>query len=359
MAHKSSHINIISLSKYYDTKQVISDISFSIKKGSFTVLLGPSGCGKTTILRMIAGLEDSSSGKIIIDGKDVTNKSPSQRSLSMVFQSYALFPHLSVRENIIFGLKIRKIKKQIRDEKLKQVAKLVGLSEVLDKKPGQLSGGQKQRVALARAFVANHSLCLMDEPLSNLDAKLRNEMRIEIRSLQKRLGMTVLYVTHDQTEAMSMADHIILLNNGKIEQEGSPKDLYQKSATTFVGKFIGNPPMNIIKLTKKKEVLYINDHIINIDVSNQLDEGEYFLGVRPEDVNISKKDEGLKGSVLFQDYLGSDLILGVKIDSNSTDEPFLARVKTQESFFVGEEVYITWNDKKINIFDSNAKRVEI
>jgi len=359
MEDLSSHIDIISLSKSFDGKQVISDISFTIKKGSFTVLLGPSGCGKTTILRMIAGLEESDSGKILLNGEDIIHKSPSQRSLSMVFQSYALFPHLSIRENIIFGLKIRKVKKKAQEEKLEKVAQLVGLSEVLAKKPGQLSGGQKQRVALARAFVADHPLCLMDEPLSNLDAKLRHEMRIEIRELQKRLGMSVLYVTHDQTEAMSMADHIILLNNGKIEQQGTPHELYQKVATTFVGNFIGTPPMNILKLHKSKEVITISNKEIELNYLNRISDGEFFLGIRPEDVKINKDQDGIKGTVLFQDYHGSDTILGVRLDGVTHEKPFLIRIKGQEQYCVGEKINVAWDEKKINIFDSQGKRKDI
>lgn len=355
----TSHIEIISLSKSFDGQQVISDISFTIKKGSFTVLLGPSGCGKTTILRMIAGLEESDSGKILLNGEDIMHKSPSQRSLSMVFQSYALFPHLSVRENIIFGLKIRKVKKKVQEEKLEKVARLVGLSEVLDKKPGQLSGGQKQRVALARAFVADHPLCLMDEPLSNLDAKLRHEMRIEIRELQKRLGMSVLYVTHDQTEAMSMADHVILLNNGKIEQQGTPHELYQKVATTFVGNFIGTPPMNILKLHKSKEVITISNKEIKLNYLNRISDGEFFLGIRPEDVKINKVQDGVEGTVLFQDYHGSDTILGISLDGVTYKKPFLIRIKGQEQYCVGEKINVALDEKKINIFDSQGKRKEI
>ena len=355
----TSHIDIVSLSKSFGEKQIISDISFTIQRGSFTVLLGPSGCGKTTILRMIAGLEESNGGKILLNKEDIIHKTPSQRSISMVFQSYALFPHLSVRENIIFGLKIRKVKKHLREEKLIKAAKLVGLQDVLDKKPGQLSGGQKQRVALARAFVADHSLCLMDEPLSNLDAKLRHEMRIEIKELQKRLDITVLYVTHDQTEAMSMADHVILLNNGKIEQQGTPQELYQKVATTFVGKFIGTPPMNILKLHKTKEVISINDKAIKINSLNSLSDGEFFLGIRPEDMKISKDQKGIKGVVLFQDYHGSDTILGLQLDKNSHEKPFLIRIRGQNRYNIGEMINMAWDEKKINIFDSSGKRKEI
>jgi ABC-type sugar transport system ATPase subunit len=357
------YLEVISLSKNYDKKAVISNINFSVKKGSFTVLLGPSGCGKTTILRIIAGLEKPTNGKIFINGRNITDEPPFKRKFSMVFQSYALFPHLSIKENIIFGLKIRKIKKNIIREKLNQAAELLNLTEVLDKKPGQLSGGQKQRVALARAFVSGHLFCLMDEPLSNLDAKLRHKMRIEIKRLQKKLGITVLYVTHDQIEAMSMADHIILLNNGKIEQQGTPQSLYQKPETIFAGKFIGTPSMNIVRLNKKKETICINKKIINdvnlLSVFEQIEDGEYYLGIRPEDVIINKEKGGIKGIVLFQDYLGADLILSLQISDDLTQEPFLVRVKVQDSFFINKEVYLVWNEEKITIFDLNGQRIKL
>jgi len=350
-----SHIEIVSLSKSFGNKQIVKDINFTIKKCSFTVLLGPSGCGKSTILRMISGLESPDSGKILINGMDVTTKASSKRGLSMVFQSYALFPHLSVRDNILFGLKVRKVNKKIQEEKLNKAIKLVGLDEFLEKRPGQLSGGQKQRVALARAFVAGHSICLMDEPLSNLDAKLRHEMRIEIKALQKRLGMSVLYVTHDQTEAMSMADHVILLNNGTIEQQGTPQELYQKVATIFIGSFIGTPPMNILKLNNK-EIQTDNNQKAPLSYSNNTSVEDTYLGIRPEDATISTTEEGLKGTILFQDYHGSDTILGIKLESFVTEKPFLVRIQGHDSHRIGDKIGIVWNEDKIHIFDSNGKR---
>src|SRR5512146_2165997 len=212
------------------------------------VLLGPSGCGKSTTLRLIAGLEAATAGRIAIGGVDVTDRPPAERRISMVFQSYALFPHLSVAENIVFGLKVRGLPKAEREARLAHVAELVGLSEQLGRKPSQLSGGQRQRVALARAVIAENRICLMDEPLSNLDAQLRHGMRVEIRALQQRLGMTVVYVTHDQVEAMSMADRVVLIREGRIEQEGTPEELYAKPATMFAARFIGTPGMNLVQL---------------------------------------------------------------------------------------------------------------
>ncbi|MEN8196039.1 MAG: ABC transporter ATP-binding protein, partial [Pseudomonadota bacterium] len=223
-------IELDGVTKRWDVTTAVDDVSFAVEAGSFVVLLGPSGCGKSTTLRMIAGLEEVTAGRVRINGGDMTDEPPTRRNLSMVFQSYALFPHLSVRENIIFGLKVRRVERGEQDARLRRVAELVGLDELLDRRPAQLSGGQRQRVALARAIIAKNPICLMDEPLSNLDAKLRHSMRVEIRELQQRLGMTVIYVTHDQTEAMSMADRIILLRDGRIEQDGAPDDLYSVPA---------------------------------------------------------------------------------------------------------------------------------
>ena len=241
-------IELTNVTKSWGKTVAVGDISFTVNSGTFVVLLGPSGCGKSTTLRMIAGLEEMTSGKVIIDGRDMSREPPSARRVSMVFQSYALFPHLDTRQNILFGLKVRRIEKAERERRLMQVAEMVGLDQLLDRKPSQLSGGQRQRVALARAIVAENSICLMDEPLSNLDAKLRHEMRVEIRALQERLGMTVVYVTHDQTEAMSMADKVILMREGRIEQIGTPGSLYDGPSTKFCAEFIGTPPMNILRL---------------------------------------------------------------------------------------------------------------
>lgn len=280
-------LKVNEISRVYGETTVVDKLSFTVNEGEFVALLGPSGCGKSTSLKMIAGLENPDHGSIELDGKDITHLTPGERKLAMVFQSYALFPHLKVRENILFGLQARKVPKQEQKRRLDSVVELVGLEAQLDKKPGQLSGGQCQRVALARAVVAEAKLCLMDEPLSNLDAKLRNEMRTEIRALQQRLGMSVIYVTHDQVEAMSMADRIVLMNDGKIEQIDVPEVLYSKPKTVFTAQFIGNPPMNIIR--------------------SEIDSPSDSLGIRPEHVLIS--DEGIPARVISCDYHGADTIV--------------------------------------------------
>ncbi len=247
-----SAIAVENVAKHWTTAagqvRAVDGISFALEPGTLNVLLGPSGCGKSTTLRLIAGLDHADSGRVLIGGKDVTRLSPAQRNIAMVFQSYALFPHLSVAENIVFGLRVRNVDDADRDRRLKRVADMLGLSTLLDRKPGQLSGGQQQRVALGRAIIAEAPVCLMDEPLSNLDAQLRQEMRLEIRALQRALGVTMVYVTHDQVEAMSMADRVILLSAGRIEQNGTPAELYEVPANTFVARFIGTPPMNLMRL---------------------------------------------------------------------------------------------------------------
>ena len=243
-----SRIDIHNLVKRWTDIPAVDDVTFTVPDGSLTVLLGPSGCGKSTILRLIAGLESSTSGTIAIGGKDVTHMDPATRGVSMVFQSYALFPHLTVRENILFGLKVRGIAPADRRARLEKAARMVGLADLLNRKPAQLSGGQRQRVALARSIVSRRPVCLMDEPLSNLDAKLRAEMRDEIRTLQQKLRLTMVYVTHDQVEAMTMADQVVLLRQGRVEQIGQPHELYEHPQTTFAAQFLGSPPMNLLRI---------------------------------------------------------------------------------------------------------------
>src|SRR4029077_8059556 len=232
----------------WGSTRALDGISIEVAPGSFTVLLGPSGCGKTTCLRIVAGLETASEGRIEIAGRDVTNLPPAARGVAMVFQSYALFPHLSVAENIVFGLKARRVRPPERARRLARAVEILGIAHLLERRPGQLSGGQQQRVALGRAIVAEAPVCLMDEPLSNLDAQLRADMRREILALQRRLDITMLYVTHDQTEAMGMADQIVLLRDGHIEQDAAPADVYARPATSFAASFIGTPPMNLFPL---------------------------------------------------------------------------------------------------------------
>jgi sn-glycerol 3-phosphate transport system ATP-binding protein len=242
-----SYLSLNDLTRQWDGQGGVRDISLSLDRGRFLSILGPSGCGKSTLLRLIAGLERPQSGRIVIDGRDVTALPASKRNLSMVFQSYALFPHLNVAENVTFGLKVRRIARADRDRRLANVLTMTGLQGLERRKPSELSGGQRQRVALARAAIAERPLCLMDEPLSNLDAKLRHSVRRDIRVLARKLGLTVVYVTHDQGEAMSLSDTVLLMSNGGIEQIGTPADLYGRPATIFAAQFIGEPPMSLIE----------------------------------------------------------------------------------------------------------------
>jgi len=342
-----SGIEIKNLTKDFGGSIAVNDVSFRVPEKSFTVLLGPSGCGKSTLLRMICGLEASTSGKIFINSKDVTSLEAAKRGVSMVFQSYALFPHLSVKENIQFGLKVRKVPKAERVLRTKEAADVVGLSGLLDRKPANLSGGQRQRVALARTIVSEQSVCLMDEPLSNLDAKLRAEMRDEIRNLQQRLGLTVVYVTHDQVEAMSMADQIVLLDQGEIVQIGSPAEIYTKPKSVFSARFVGVPPMNILDMNK---VSGVDFSIKSLEKPNVKSEVQY-IGVRPEHISISKR--GLPVTVFGMDYFGGETVVRVHYHDNI----IYMRCANQPDIKTGDELKVAWPDTQVHIFDKNKVRI--
>lgn len=298
--------------QYGDASPAVNDVSLAVEAGSFTVLLGPSGCGKSTTLRMIAGLETPSAGRIRIGDRDVTELAPRDRRIAMVFQSYALFPHMSVRENILFGLKVRKEARDGHAERLDRTARLLGLEKLLDRRPAQLSGGQQQRVALGRAVISEAPVCLMDEPLSNLDAQLRQEMRREIRALQQSLGITMVYVTHDQTEAMSMADRVVLMNGGRIEQHDTPDQLYARPATAFAARFVGTPPMNLLELDPD------TGSIAGCDGGNgpATPAGAIRLGLRPEHIELTDAATGLAGMVESIEYFGSDSIVLCRFGAN-------------------------------------------
>ncbi|MHB2166201.1 ABC transporter ATP-binding protein [Alsobacter sp. R-9] len=331
-----SRIDVESLEKRFDGKAVVREVSFSVPHGDLCVLLGPSGCGKSTTLRLIAGLEDPTGGRISIGGQDVTHLAAKDRRIAMVFQSYALFPHLDVADNILFGLQVRKVPKDEQKKRLEQVAALTGLAPYLARKPGQLSGGQRQRVALARAIVSEQPVCLMDEPLSNLDAKLRNEMRLEIRSLQQRLAMTMIYVTHDQIEAMTMADQIILMNDGVIEQAGTPSDLYERPASVFAARFIGAPPMNMFTSANRAGI----------------PEGD-IVGVRAEHLRIEPPSGGQDDHVVAGvEYLGADAIVGLRPLGEPDGAQVFARVAGARRPAAGERVSLAWSAHDEHRFDA-------
>jgi sn-glycerol 3-phosphate transport system ATP-binding protein len=331
--------------------RAVDGLSFAFERGTLNVLLGPSGCGKSTTLRLIAGLEIADAGRILIDGRDVTGLPPARRNIAMVFQSYALFPHLSVFENIVFGLRVRKIPAPDIAGRLKRTAELLGLEGLLDRKPSQLSGGQQQRVALGRAIIAEAPVCLMDEPLSNLDAQLRQEMRGEIRNLQRQLGITMVYVTHDQVEAMSMADRVVLLNRGRIEQNAAPVDLYESPANTFVARFIGTPPMNLLALERGDGGAVIagteGPAVAPADCAGMT------LGVRPEHVTITI-DRGIAATVAAIEYLGADSLVGCRVGSAA----LAVRVSGSVGLAKGDPVRLSWAAGAQHIFASDGTRRE-
>src|ERR1700677_4024422 len=286
-------IQLKDVRKAFGAVSIINGIDLNIENGEFAVFVGPSGCGKSTLLRLIAGLEDVTSGQVLIDAKDMTNVGPAQRGLAMVFQSYALYPHMSVRGNIAFALKMAGQKADVIEQKVRKAATTLNLTDYLDRKPRQLSGGQRQRVAIGRAIVREPKAFLFDEPLSNLDAALRVQLRMEVTKLQKQLGTTAIYVTHDQVEAMTMADKIVVLNAGGIEQYGSPLELYERPANLFVAGFIGSPKMN-----------FVSD-----EAASQY--GAATIGIRPEHLKIGKENEGWPGTVSVAEHLGTDRLLYV------------------------------------------------
>ena len=278
-------VQVTGISKTYPNgAEAVQPASFQIADGELVVLVGPSGCGKSTLLRMVAGLEDITTGELRIGDRVVNDLDPAERDIAMVFQNYALYPHMTVYKNMAYGLKNRGTSKADIDTKVREAAAMLDLNDYIDRRPSQLSGGQRQRVAMGRAIVRDPALFLFDEPLSNLDAKLRNQMRIEIRNLQRRLGTTAMYVTHDQIEAMTMADRIFVLNGGRIEQIGSPSEIYRKPASTFVASFMGAPPMNLLPAQLDGTTVSIGDVSFTAPVAGQ--NGPVTLGVRPEEVTL-------------------------------------------------------------------------
>jgi sn-glycerol 3-phosphate transport system ATP-binding protein len=342
------------ISKHWRTTEgrvnAVDDISFAFDEGTLNVLLGPSGCGKSTTLRLIAGLDTADTGRVRIGDRDVTDLPPAKRNISMVFQSYALFPHLSVAENIVFGLRVRKVPAADLARRLARVAGLLGLDRLLDRKPGQLSGGQQQRVALGRAFIAEAPVCLMDEPLSNLDAQLRHEMRSEIRNLQRQLGITMVYVTHDQVEAMSMADRVVLLNGGRIEQNAVPTELYEAPANAFVARFIGTPPMNLLPLAAGEGGAVIAGTVGPAVLPGDCAGG--MLGVRPEHIELAF-ERGLAAAVQGVEYLGADSLVTCRIGEATV----AVRAPGSVGLARGDAAWLAWAPSAQHVFDRGGRRV--
>jgi multiple sugar transport system ATP-binding protein len=329
-------ITLQGVRKSFGPVNIIKGADLEIEDGSFVVFVGPSGCGKTTLLRLIAGLEDVTGGKILIDGKNVVDVSPAKRGLSMVFQSYALYPHMSVRGNIAFGLKMAGLPRAEIDRKVEAAAATLNLTPYLERKPRDLSGGQRQRVAIGRAIVREPKAFLFDEPLSNLDAALRVQMRLEVTKLQKQLATTAIYVTHDQVEAMTMADKIVVLNAGQIEQYGSPLELYERPANIFVAGFIGSPKMNFIAS----------------DVARQ--HGAATIGVRPEHLRIDSQKQGWQGTVSVAEHLGSDTFLYVDAKQLGT---LTVRYVGELDLAAGDEVWLSPDPARIHRFAEDGTSI--
>jgi len=325
------------VTKKFEHVEVIPPLDLTIEEGEFTIFVGPSGCGKSTLLRLIAGLEDVTSGSIGIDGRETTSLPPAQRGLAIVFQSYALYPHMSVRKNIAFPLKMAKMDQAEIDRRVTTAADVLNLTDYLDRRPGQLSGGQRQRVAIGRAIVREPSAFLFDEPLSNLDAALRVGMRLEISELHKRLKTTMIYVTHDQVEAMTMADKIVVLQAGVIEQVGSPLELYRTPCNRFVAGFIGSPKMNFIEGDEAAK------------------QGAHAIGVRPEHIQVSATEGAWKGVISVSEHLGSDTFFHVH--DTGLAETITVRVDGEVSFDHGDTVYLTPRDYMIHRFDAKGLRI--
>ena len=336
-----ANIELKNIEKSFGKNKVINKFNIKINDGEFIVLVGPSGCGKSTLLRMISGLESIDKGEIHLDNKIINNLIPSKRGIAMVFQSYALYPHMNVYENMSFGLKTEKLEKNEIDKKVKDAAKTLQIEDLLDRKPGQLSGGQRQRVAIGRAITRNPKLFLFDEPLSNLDAALRSEMRVEISKLHKQLNTNMIYVTHDQIEAMTLADKIVILNNGNVEQVGSPDEIYNNPSNIFVAEFIGVPKMNILRNG-------IESLLNNLNLKS-----DTYLGIRPEHIHTNGDGEiKLDIKVDLIENLGSEKIIYATFKGQEL------RIKTSDNISQNLK-QISFSKNKIFLFDNNKKRYHI
>ena len=354
------------ITKKFGKTTAVKDLNLTVKSGFFLTLLGPSGCGKSTTLRMIAGLEDPDNGEIYMDGELVNDLSPRERNVAMVFQSYALYPHMNVFDNIAFPLKMGKLPKDEMREKVHKASELMKITHLLERKPKELSGGERQRVALGRAIVRNPRVFLLDEPLSNLDAMLRIHMRAELKRLQKDLDVTTIYVTHDQVEALTMADKIAIMNKGVLQQLDDPYTVYNNPSNTFVASFIGSPPMNFVDCTlKKKEDQYVLDTgflEINIpeSVSKTIDKNvsnssAVILGFRSEDIHVfkDKKRELFEAEVYLIEPIGSEVIIDLKIE----DKIIKAKSDSYFKADMGDKVWLGLDIRKIIIFDKKSEKI--
>ncbi|MCF8240833.1 MAG: sn-glycerol-3-phosphate ABC transporter ATP-binding protein UgpC [Melioribacteraceae bacterium] len=363
-----AQVELRNVSKIYsEEKKVVDNVNFTVEDKEFVVLVGPSGCGKSTTLRMIAGLEEITEGEILIDGEVVNNQPPKDRDIAMVFQNYALYPHMTVYDNMAFGLKLRKYSKDEITTRVAEAAKILGLEEYLHRKPKVLSGGQRQRVAVGRAIVRHPKVFLFDEPLSNLDAKLRVQMRTEISKLHHRLDATMIYVTHDQTEAMTMGNRIVVMNNGLVQQIDSPLHLYNEPVNHFVGGFIGSPAMNFLEgvINNEGALTFSVSEKINIKLpasfSNKLNrfiKNKLILGIRPEHfsltrINSSEEDFFIEAIIEVIEPLGNETFLYFTIQ----DKQQVARVDSDANVIIGNKIKLFMNSSRIYFFNENGDRI--
>lgn len=358
-------LNLTNVNKVYDNNvQAVFDFNLDIHDQEFIVFVGPSGCGKSTTLRMIAGLEEITSGTISINERIVNDVAPKDRDIAMVFQSYALYPHMTVYDNMAFGLKLRKMPKAEIESRVRDAAKILEIDQYLDRKPAALSGGQRQRVALGRAIVRNAQVFLMDEPLSNLDAKLRVTMRSEIIKLHERLESTTIYVTHDQTEAMTMADRIVVMKDGYIQQVGTPKEIYNKPTNMFVANFIGSPAMNFVTGKVQGDQFILGDRTIALpgmylDELRPYDGKEVVLGIRPEDLHTEIIVEEAFPDSPFEFYVEVAELLGHEfiLHGSLANQPLLAKVSARNDVKAHETLKLSMDVNKLHFFDPETQDV--
>ncbi len=342
-----AEVSLTAVNKFYGATQALHDITLDVPDGAFVVFVGPSGCGKSTLLRAIAGLEDISSGAIGIGGQDVTRIEPSERGVAMVFQSYALYPHMSVRQNMEFGMKVNRVPAAEREARVEEAARILQLGDYLDRRPAHLSGGQRQRVAIGRAIVKEPKVFLFDEPLSNLDAKLRIQMRIELETLHKQLGATMIYVTHDQVEAMTMADRIVVLRAGRIEQTGPPLELYHHPCTEFVAGFIGAPSMNFLDVREGNGGLGYGAARLSVAAR-----GAVRLGVRPEHVGLAPAGTGaFDARVEVKEVLGGESYIYLRTDAG---DQIIARTDGEDPWKDDEVCGVVLPERRLHLFDAQG-----
>lgn len=367
-----AEVSLENIVKRFGNVKAVNSVSIDIPDGAFVILVGPSGCGKTTLLRLLAGLETATEGRITIGGRDVTNVHPRERDIAMVFQSYALYPHMSVRRNMAFALELKKVSPDEIGRRVSMASELLGISSLLDRRPKELSGGQRQRVALGRAIVREPAVFLFDEPLSNLDAKLRTAMRSELIKLHNRLGTTIVYVTHDQVEAMTMGQLVVVMKDGVVQQAGSPLEIYHNPQNAFVAEFIGSPAMNFLtgRVVKERKEISVGEGVFSIPLPDgafadlaRIDGSEIVVGVRPEHLNIGGRPvEGLgpvvmsKGAIEVVEPLGAETITEVKCQGLS----LIVRLSGERLLKIGEPVTLTAGINRFFFFDRiTGKRLQV